>query len=124
MPQGRSLFHEHPDYRIDLEPNAERIRVRFAGEVVADSERTLTVHETKHDPVVYFPQQDLVACFFERTAHSSFCPFKGEASYWTIRVGEHVSENAVWAYADPFEEVAGLAEHVAFYPDRVKWERG
>jgi len=124
MPRGRSLIHEHPDYRVELEPNAERIRVRFAGEVVADSERTLTVRETHHDPVVYFPQQDLVAERLEPTDHSSFCPFKGEASYWTIRVGERVAENAAWAYADPFEEVAALADYVAFYPDRVQWERG
>ncbi len=55
MPRGQSLYHKFPDYRVDLEPSSERIRVRFNGEVVADSARTLTVRETKHDPVVYFP---------------------------------------------------------------------
>ena len=124
MQKGRSLFREHPEYRVELEPSAERIRIRFGGEVVADSQRTLIVRETKHDPVVYFPKQDVVAERLEPTEHSSFCQFKGEASYWTIRVGDQVAENAVWSYADPFEEVAGLADHVAFYPDRVQWERG
>jgi uncharacterized protein (DUF427 family) len=62
--------------------------------------------------------------FLDRTDHETFCPFKGEASYWTIRVGDRSAENAVWGYEDPFEEVAGLAGHVAFYADRVEWERG
>jgi len=124
MPRGRSLYHQHPDHRVDLESSDERVRVRFAGEVVADSTRTQIVRETRHDPVVYFPVADLDARFFEPTDHETFCPFKGEAAYWTIRVGDATAENAVWGYDDPFEEVAGLAGHRAFYADRVEWERG
>ena len=124
MPRGQSLYHKFPDYRVDLEPSSERIRVRFNGEVVADSARTLTVRETKHDPVVYFPKQDVDSRFLEATNHETFCPFKGEASYWTIRVGDRAEENAVWGYSDPFEEVSALSEYVSFYPDRVEWERG
>ena len=60
----------------------------------------------------------------ERTQHTSFCPFKGGASYWTLRAGGRVEVNAVWSYEDPFDEVAGLKDYVAFYPDRVEWERG
>jgi uncharacterized protein (DUF427 family) len=124
MPKGQSLYHQHPDYRVDLEPSDERVRVRFAGEIVADSTRTLVVRETRHDPVVYIPEADLVGRFFEATEHATFCPFKGEASYWTIRVGDSTAENAVWGYDDPFEEVAGLRGYRAFYADRVEWERG
>jgi uncharacterized protein (DUF427 family) len=58
----------------------------------------------------------------EPTDHQTFCPFKGEASYWTLRVGDRVEENAVWSYEDAFDEVEGLEGYVAFYPDRVDWE--
>ena len=123
MPKGESRYHEFPGYRVDLVPNGERVRVRFHGEVVADSRRTLSVQETKHEPVVYFPKDDVRSEFMERTDHETFCPFKGEASYWTLRVGDYASENTIWGYEDPFEEVAKLAGYVAFYSDRVDFER-
>ena len=122
MPKSESLYHAHPDYRIDLDPNPSRVRVRFDGEFVADSERTLIVRETKHAPVVYFPREDVRFELLTRTEHETLCPFKGEASYWTLRVGDHVEENVAWSYEDPFEEVAGLKDYVAFYPDRVEWD--
>jgi uncharacterized protein (DUF427 family) len=124
MPEGRSLHSRYPDHRVELEPGTERVRVRFHGQLVADSRRTLIVRETKHDPVVYFPKADLDARFLEPSGHATFCPFKGEASYWSLRVGEHRAEDAIWGYDDPFEEVASLAGYRAFYPDRVDWERG
>ncbi len=124
MPKGQSLYHQYPEYRVDLDPSDERVRVRFGGEVVADSTRALIVRETKHDPVVYIPEADLESRFFEATDHETFCPFKGHASYWTIRVGDARAENAVWGYDDPFEEVAGLVGYRAFYADRVEWQHG
>lgn len=124
MPQRESLYHRFPDYRVALEPSARRVRVRVDGEVVADSESTAIVHETKHDPVVYFPRCDVRFDRLEKTDHETFCPFKGEASYWTIRVGDRTLQNAVWGYEDPFPQVAALADYVAFYPDRVEWELG
>ena len=123
MPKGPSLFHRFPDYRVDLDPNPQKVRVRFAGEVVAESERSVLVRETKHEPVVYFPRADVRMDLLEHTGHETTCPFKGEASYWTIRVGERVAENAVWSYEDPFEDVAGLKDYVAFYPDRTELEQ-
>ena len=120
MPQGESLFHKFPDYRVDLEPNSARVRVRFNGEWIADSDETLLVRESHHDPVVYFPRSGLRFEFLERTPHQSFCPFKGEASYWTLRVGDQNEENVAWSYEDPFSEVSGLTDYVAFYPDRVE----
>lgn len=124
MPKGQSLFHKYPDYRVDLEPCAERVRVTCGGEVLADSTATLTVRESRHDPVTYFPRADVRLDQLERTDHETFCPFKGQASYWTIRAGGADGENAVWSYEDPFDEVAGLKDYVAFYADRVQWERG
>ena len=124
MPKRESLYAKYPDYRVDLEPNSERIRVSIAGETIADSSRTLEVLETKHDPVVYFPREDVRFELLEATDHSSFCPFKGEASYWSARVNDRVEDNVVWGYEEPFEEVSALKDYVSFYPDRVEWRRG
>lgn len=118
MPRRESLYHRFPDYRVDLEPNSGRVRVRLAGVTIAESERALRVLESKHAPVVYLPLEDVRGEYLERTDHETFCPFKGEASYWSIRVGDRLEENAVWTYAEPFDEVAGLKGYVAFYADR------
>jgi uncharacterized protein (DUF427 family) len=123
MKRRESLYHRVPDYRVDLEPSAARIRVHIGDTTLADSTRTLTVRETKHDPVVYFPREDVRFELLERTSHETFCPFKGEASYWSIRAGDRLEENSVWSYEDPFDQVAGLKDYVAFYPERVEWER-
>jgi uncharacterized protein (DUF427 family) len=123
MPKRTSLYHRFPDYRVDLETSPQRVRVSLGGTVVADSRATLTVRETKHEPVIYFPREDVRFEALERTDHESFCPFKGEASYWTLRASGRIEENAVWSYEDPFDEVAGLKDYVAFYSDRVEWER-
>ncbi len=124
MASGESLYHEYPDYRVDLESGEGRVRVHLDGELIADSASTLIVRETKHDPVVYFPREDVRFEHLERTDHQTFCPFKGDASYWSIRAGERTEENAVWSYEDPFEQVSGLKDYVSFYPDRVQWSRG
>ena len=122
MPRGESLYHQYPDYRVDLAPHPRPVRVRFAGETVASSERALTVLETKHDPVVYLPREDVRLELFERTDHETFCPFKGYASYWSLRVGDASLPNVMWSYEDPFEQVAGLKDYVAFYTTRVELE--
>ncbi len=121
MPRRESLYHKFPDYEVELEPSRRRVRASFDGEVVAESDRTLIVRETKHDPVVYFPRQDVRFELLERTNHETFCPFKGEASYWTLRVGDRKEDNAVWSYEGPFEQVAGLEGYVAFYANRVEF---
>ena len=82
------------------------------------------MRETKHDPVVYFPLQDVRFDLMEKTEHETFCPFKGEASYWTLRVEGGSEDNVVWGYEDPFEQVTGLKGYVAFYPDRVELDHG
>jgi uncharacterized protein (DUF427 family) len=119
MPKRESLHHAYPNYRVDLEPSGARMLASLGGEVVADSRHALIVRETKCDPVVYFPLVDVRSEFLRPSDHQTFCPFKGEASYWTLVVGDRVEENAVWGYANPFDEVAGLEGYVAFYTDRV-----
>jgi len=123
MRQRQSLYHKYPDYRVNLEPNPKRVQVAFGGELVADSRRCLVVRETKHNPVMYFPREDVRFELLERSGHDSFCPFKGTASYWTLRSGDRVESDAVWSYEDPFDEVAGLEGYLAFYPDKVDWIR-
>ena len=124
MPKRESLFAKYPDYRVNLEAISERIRVTIDGETIADSSRAVTVLETEHDPVVYFPREDVRFDLLEATDHTTFCPFKGDASYWTVRVSDRVEDNVVWGYEDPFQEVADLKGYVSFYPDRVEWKRG
>jgi uncharacterized protein (DUF427 family) len=122
MSRRESLYHKYPDHRVDLEPNDERVRVRWQGQMVADSTRTLRVLESNLPPVVYFPREDVDFGVLERTEHETFCGFKGEASYYSLRAGDERDENAVWTYESPFDEVAGLKDYVAFYADRVDWE--
>ena len=122
-----NLHGKVPGYRVELEPSARRVRILFAGEPIADSRGTLVVKETKHADVVYFPREDVRMEALERSDHRSFCPFKGEACYWSFGAeafpgaAEAGRENAVWSYEAPFPEVAGLKDYVSFYPDRVEW---
>ena len=112
-------FAEHPDYRVDFAPCAKRVRVVFGGETIADSTRVMLMRETRHIPVYYFPRDDVRTEAMTRTDHSSFCPFKGDASYWSIEAGGKTAENAVWSYETPFAETAQIKDAMAFYWDRV-----
>ena len=122
MPTRPSLYRERPRYRVDIEPATRRWRASVDGATIADSIGAVLVFETDHDPVVYFPRGDVDMSLLERTEHHTFCPFKGDASYWSIRVGDRLLPNAVWTYEDVFEEVMPLKDYVAFYPDRVQVE--
>jgi uncharacterized protein (DUF427 family) len=118
--EGReSGFKSNPDYKILFEQSPRRVRVQFNGEWIADSTSAHLLFETRHLPVYYFPRTDVRLDLMTPTEHHTFCPCKGTASYWTVRVGDRVSENAVWGYPDPYDEVAAIADFVAFYWDRV-----
>ncbi|MGE5269328.1 MAG: DUF427 domain-containing protein [Thiohalocapsa sp.] len=112
-----------PEHRVDLVPERQRVRVSFAGAVIADSANAIRVEETGHGPVHYLPEQDVRVDLLQPTDHKTHCPFKGDCSYWTIQIGsgdaKRQSENAVWAYRAPYDEAAGLAGHYAFYKTRV-----
>jgi uncharacterized protein (DUF427 family) len=112
-------FTSNPDYRIAFERSPRRVRVRFNGETIADSTDAHLLFETRHLPVYYFPRADVRLDLMAPGADHTFCPYKGTASYWTIKVGDRAAENAVWGYPEPFEEVAAIADFVAFYWDRV-----
>ena len=107
------------DYRAVIEPSGKRVTVVFGGVTVADTNRALVIYETRLAPAYYLPVEDVRMDLMEPTDYRTHCPFKGDASYWTLRVGDRVAENAVWAYQQPFPEVAALAGHVAFYRSRM-----
>ncbi len=106
-------------HAISIVPQPGRVRVRFGGEVVADTVRALAMCEGNISVVFYIPREDAAMAHFSRTEHSSHCPFKGDASYYSLTVGERVAENAVWSYEQPLDAVADIKGHLAFYPDRV-----
>lgn len=105
------------EQRVRTEPNHRRVRVFFGGEPIADSSRTLYLFETGHLPVYYFPRSDVRFELLEPSSHTSHCPYKGDATYYTVVAGGRRAENAVWAYPSPIDSVPQLADYVAFYWD-------
>ena len=108
-----------PDHPISIRRNPARVVVSAAGRVVADTGNALTLREADYPPVEYIPREDVDFSQLERTDHATYCPYKGECSYYSVPAGGEKSVNAVWTYEDPYPAVAQIKEHVAFYPDRV-----
>lgn len=107
------------DHPITIEPAGSHVVVRAGGRVVADTTNALLLREASYPPVLYIPRTDIDMTLFERTAHTTRCPYKGDASYYSVRDGGPRSVNAAWSYESPFEQVASIESHLAFYPDRV-----
>ncbi len=108
-----------PDHPITITPNPKRVVVTAGGRVVADSRAALTLQEAAYAPVLYLPRTDVDMALLARTAHSTYCPYKGDCAYYSIPAGGERAVNAVWTYEQPYEAVAAIRGHVAFYPDRV-----
>jgi uncharacterized protein (DUF427 family) len=106
---------EGPKHRLLFHPFPRRVRAEFGGQTVFDTVRAELLHETGLLPVLYVPLEDMNADLMEKTDHTTHCPFKGDASYWSIRVGDRVAENAVWAYAQPNPEAPWLVGYAALY---------
>lgn len=107
----------HP---ITVEPNLERIVVSAAGQTIADISAALDLSEAGYPPVQYIPRSDVDLSALERTDHTTHCPYKGDASYYSIRIGDELRENAVWTYEAPHAAVAEIKDHLAFYPGTVE----
>jgi uncharacterized protein (DUF427 family) len=113
-------FVKKPDHRVDLVPaKGQRVRVVFAGVTIADTTEALMVNETGHGPVPYIPRRDVRLELMARTDHHSYCPYKGDCSYWTLAAAGRTAENSVWSYEKPYDEVMGLKEYMAFYGSKV-----
>ncbi|HKN51152.1 MAG TPA: DUF427 domain-containing protein [Amycolatopsis sp.] len=108
-----------PDHPITVEPTKARVVVKAGGRVIADSRNALTLQEASYPPVQYIPREDVDFNVLERTAHDTYCPYKGEASYYSLRTGDELAENVVWTYETPYDAVAQIKDHLAFYPNRV-----
>src|SRR3954471_24329873 len=116
-------FKKYPGHSIEVAPAKERVRVTLNGEVIADTKDAVALTEAMGTgkstvaPVVYYvPRKDVKMERLERTAHSTHCPFKGDASYFSIKDGP---QNAVWSYEQPYDEMALIKDRLAFYPDKV-----
>jgi uncharacterized protein (DUF427 family) len=107
-----------PGKALYLEPTPKRIRVEVGGEVIADSRRAMMLHESGLQPIYYFPPEDVRSDYFEPTDRHTHCPKKGDASYYTIRVGDEVVENGAWYYPDPLPGAPPIENLIAFYFDR------
>jgi uncharacterized protein (DUF427 family) len=117
--QTKSIKTPGPDHPITIEKSDSRIRVSIAGRVVADTRDALTFREAAYPAVQYIPRKDVDMSLLERTDHTSYCPYKGDCSYYSIPLGGERSVNAVWSYEQPFDAVSQIKGYVAFYPDRV-----
>lgn len=108
-----------PDHPITITPNPAHITVTVAGRVIADTRAALTLQEASYPPVQYIPREDVNMSQLARTDHATYCPYKGDCSYYSIPMGGAHSVNAVWTYETPHDAVAPIKEYLAFYPDRV-----
>jgi uncharacterized protein (DUF427 family) len=108
-----------PQHPIIVERNGSRVRVIAAGRVIADTKRALTLRESDYSPVHYIPRDDVDMSLLERSDDQSYCPFKGDAAYFSIAFGGSRRKNAVWTYEAPYDAVAEIKAYLAFYPDRV-----
>ena len=109
-------YRKHPEHRIETKPAGVRVQVRLSGDVIADSRDAIELKESDYPIVYYIPRKDVKMERLSRTSHQTYCPFKGNASYYSFVNGP---ANAVWSYEEPYDEVRVIREHLAFYPERV-----
>ena len=115
-------FAKHPNYEVKISDSSSRLRVLVGDTVVADTTRALAVEESRHHPVWYLPMEDLDGSLLQPTETSTYCPFKGHASYWSINIDGETIPDAVWSYPDPYLECLRLTGYVSFYTDQVQLE--
>ena len=108
-----------PYHRVDVRPSNRRVRVLAGGEVVADTRRAMFLFETGHATRYYLPQADVRMDLLVPTARSTVCPYKGRASYWSVKLGERTIADAVWGYLDPLPECPRIKGLLCFYPEKV-----
>jgi uncharacterized protein (DUF427 family) len=108
-----------PDHPITVAPATGRVRVRFAGRTVAETDRAQVLQEASYPKVYYVPREHADMTLLERSARSTHCPYKGDAAYYSLCAGDRHAPDAVWTYESPYPAVAAIKGHLAFYPDRV-----
>jgi uncharacterized protein (DUF427 family) len=118
-PTPKTIKIPGPDHPITIERNPARVVVTVAGRVIADTREALTLSEAHYSAVQYIPRKDVHMTLLSRTDRTTYCPYKGDASYFSIPMGGERSTDAVWTYEIPYAAVADIKDHLAFYPDRV-----
>jgi uncharacterized protein (DUF427 family) len=111
-----------PDHPITITANPKRVRVLAGGKVVADTTRALALKEATYPVVQYIPREDADQSVLAKTTHSTYCPYKGDASYFSIKAGDATIENAVWTYETPYPAMQEIEGYLAFYPSKVTIE--
>lgn len=109
-----------PDHPITVEPNPARVVVKVGGRVIAETSAALDLRESHYPPVPYVPLADVDQSLLRETATSTYCPYKGDASYYSVVLPDGELTDVVWTYREPYPAVAGIAGHVAFYADKVE----
>jgi uncharacterized protein (DUF427 family) len=117
--KGKEIKIPGPDHPITISPVEGKVRVTVAGKIVADSTRALRLEEQGYPPVYYLPRSDAEMSLLVRTTHYTYCPYKGDCTYYSIPIGGSKSEYAVWTYEKLYEAVASIRDYLAFYPSRV-----
>jgi uncharacterized protein (DUF427 family) len=120
----RTRLEPGPDHPITIAPTGRHVVVRAGDQVIAETDRALTLEEANYGPVQYLPLADVDAAVLSPTDHETYCPFKGEASYYTVTTPGGELENVIWTYTEPYDAVSEIAGHVAFYTDRVELSVG
>jgi uncharacterized protein (DUF427 family) len=111
-----------PDHPITITPNPRRIRVTVGEVVIAETTHALTLKEARYPAVQYLPREDANMALLERTERVTHCPYKGDATYFSIKAGGKTLDNAIWSYETPFPAMTEISGRLAFYPDKVKIE--
>jgi uncharacterized protein (DUF427 family) len=117
--KGKEIKIPGPDHPITISPVEGKVRVTVAGRMIAETTRTFRLEEKGYSPVYYLPRSDADMSLLVRSTHYTYCPYKGDCTYYSIPVGGSRSENAVWTYEQPHEAVSVIREYLAFYPSRV-----
>ena len=113
-----------PDHPITVRPSPSRVMVSAGDHIVADTTHALELHEASYPPVLYVPIDDVDRTVLADSATTTYCPYKGDASYYSITTGDGVIEDAIWYYPEPYDAVSQIDGHVAFYTDRVQVDVG
>ncbi|XOV81989.1 MAG: DUF427 domain-containing protein [bacterium] len=113
-------FDLHPGYQVDITPVPDEVTVEVNNRVIARSRRAVLVEESRHRPVWYMPLADVDADVLQPSDTSTYCPFKGQASYRSLVVAQQIIEDALWIYETPFDECAAIAGYASFYTNKVQ----
>ena len=115
----RKVLQPNAEHPITVTPTGAHVTVRIGDEVIAETDAALSLQESTYPAVQYIPRADVAERFLQRSDTTTYCPYKGDASYYDVTLGETTVADAIWTYEQPYPAVAGIAGHVAFYPDKA-----